>query len=121
MRDGSAARRSLDPRRSAARFWLACAHHGSDASPSAAIEDAGRAIALYRDLGDRASMSLACSILAFSLLQTGRVKKAGEALNQGASVARSASPLLVEKLRREHRRADLHRAGRGLRGASLRG
>jgi len=77
----------------AARFWLACAHHGCDVSPSAAIGDASRAIALYRDLGDRASMSLACSILAFSSLQTGRVNEAVEALNEALQSRDPASPL----------------------------
>ncbi|MET0638471.1 MAG: winged helix-turn-helix domain-containing protein, partial [Hyphomicrobium sp.] len=77
----------------AARFWLACAHHGSDASPSAAIEYASRAIALYRELDDRAPMSLACSILAFSLLQTGRVKEAEAAMKEARLLRDPASPL----------------------------
>ena len=57
----------------AARFWLACTLHGSDNAPIVAIEDGIRAVALYRRLGDRVGLYLACSYLAFALLQTGRV------------------------------------------------
>src|SRR5437879_7865817 len=39
------------PPADAARFWLACANWGAVHSAAAAIDDAGRAIALYRDLG----------------------------------------------------------------------
>ena len=83
------------PAAEAARFWLACAHHGSDASPNAAIEYASRAIALYRDIDDRAAMCLACSILAFSLLQTGRVNEAVTTLKEALLLRDPVWPLWI--------------------------
>jgi predicted ATPase/DNA-binding winged helix-turn-helix (wHTH) protein len=66
----------------AARFWLACTLHGSDNAPSVAIEDGHRAVALYRRLGDRVGLYLACSYLAFALLQTGRTADANARLSE---------------------------------------
>jgi predicted ATPase/DNA-binding winged helix-turn-helix (wHTH) protein len=83
------------PAADAARFWLACAHHGSDASPNAAIEYASRAIALYRDIDDRAAMCLACCVLAFSSLQMGRVNEAVTSLKEALFVRDPVWPLWI--------------------------
>ena len=80
------------PPAEAARFWLACAHHGGEASPSAAREDASRAIALYRDLDDRPAMYLACNALAFSFLQIGRPDDAERALDEALALRDPAWP-----------------------------
>lgn len=74
------------PSATAARFWLASAHHGADVSPSIAIEDASRALALYRDLGDQAAICVSCYCLSFALMQVGRVDDAKAALQEALAL-----------------------------------
>ncbi|MEP7207746.1 MAG: winged helix-turn-helix domain-containing protein [Casimicrobiaceae bacterium] len=69
------------PAADAARFWLACAELGSVPSPVASIQDAKRAIAIYRDLDDRQGTFLGCNALAYCLLSTGQLDESKWALD----------------------------------------
>jgi predicted ATPase/class 3 adenylate cyclase len=64
----------------AARFWLACAEWGGVQSPVASVEDAKRAIVLYRDLDDRVGSYLAWTALAYALTMAGQLDEARRAL-----------------------------------------
>ena len=70
----------------AARFWLACALHGSDSSPSTAIKDGKQAVALHHLLGDRIGEYLSCNYLAFAFQQLGRTGEASEALSKALAL-----------------------------------
>lgn len=84
------------PRQEAARFWLACAHHGGDISPSVSIEDGERALALYAELDDPAATYVALVYLAFSLLQVGRVSDAAPRLREALHLRDPAWPLPLQ-------------------------
>jgi predicted ATPase/DNA-binding winged helix-turn-helix (wHTH) protein len=78
----------------AARFWLACAEWNVIA-PSAAIEDAKRALALYRNLPDsRLYEFRAWEVLAYALAQAGRLDEAKRALDESFAFRDSAPPWL---------------------------
>jgi len=90
------------PKADAARFWLACASWGGFHSPAAAIDDARRAIALYRDIDDRLGSCRAWTSLAYSLMTTGRLDEAKRALDESLQLRDPAWPLwhqgLVENM-----------------------
>jgi predicted ATPase len=65
----------------AARFWCACAEVGAQTAPAAAIGDAGRALAMYRDLGDKQGAYLTGRALALALMQVGRADEARQAVD----------------------------------------
>ncbi len=77
------------PASDAARFWLACADWGAIHSPLAAIEDARRAIALYRDLDDRLGTCRGWTTLTYSLMAAGRLPEVRHALDE---MIRSCDP-----------------------------
>ena len=76
----------------AARFWLACAEQGGALSPAASIEDARRAIALFRDLDDRLGSYLGWSALVYSLTNAGRMDEARRALDEALELRDRAWP-----------------------------
>ena len=80
------------PASDAARFWLACAGWGTVHSPVAAIDDAKRAITLYRDLDDRLGGCRGWSVLTHSLMATGRVDEARGALDETLRLCDPAWP-----------------------------
>jgi tetratricopeptide (TPR) repeat protein len=80
------------PASDAARFWLACAGWGSIHSPVAAIDDAKRAITLYRDLDDRLGGCRGWSVLTYSLMATGRLDEARGALDETLRLCDPAWP-----------------------------
>ena len=69
------------PPADAARFWLACAEQGSSISPAVAIDDANRALLLYRNLGDRLGAYFACNMLMLASRHGGRMEEARRALD----------------------------------------
>ena len=70
------------PKADAARFCLACADWGANHSTITSIDDARRAIALYRELGDRLGECRAWTVLAYSLHRTGQFEEAERALGE---------------------------------------
>jgi len=70
----------------AARFWLACADHGTAGSLEVSCTDARRAIALYRDEGDPIGTYLAWVALLYSLTLAGRVDEAREAFEKASTL-----------------------------------
>jgi predicted ATPase len=80
------------PASDAARFWLACAGWDSVHSPVAAIDDAKRAITLYRDLDDRLGSCRGWSVLTHSLMTTGRLDEAKGALDETLRLCDPAWP-----------------------------
>ena len=82
------------PAADAARFWLACAEWNA-IMPLAAVEDAKRAIALYRQLPDsRLYEFRAWEVLAYALAQAGRLDEAKRALDESFGFRDSAPPWL---------------------------
>ena len=70
------------PKADAARFWLGCANWGATHLPVAAIDDARRAITVYRELGDRLGECRAWSSLAYSLQSTGQFDEGERAVRE---------------------------------------
>jgi predicted ATPase/DNA-binding winged helix-turn-helix (wHTH) protein len=70
------------PRLDAARFWLACAEVGTETALEESIEDAHRALALYRDADDRWGLYQAWNALLFALTLAGRLDEALHAFEQ---------------------------------------
>ncbi|MEP6942998.1 MAG: hypothetical protein ABI981_08680, partial [Betaproteobacteria bacterium] len=70
------------PSADAARFWLACASWSAVHSPIATIDDARRAVALYRDLDDRVGMCRGWTALVYALQATGHADEARLALDE---------------------------------------
>ena len=66
---------SIDPA-DAARFWLASAELGTETSLTQSIRDAHRAIAMYRDAGDRRCLYQSWNALLYSLTLSGQVDEA---------------------------------------------
>jgi tetratricopeptide (TPR) repeat protein len=81
------------PRADAARFWLACAEWGATHSPVAAIGDARRAIALYRDLDDRLGSCRSWLTLSYALMTTGRLEDAKRAVDESLRLREATWPL----------------------------
>jgi predicted ATPase/DNA-binding winged helix-turn-helix (wHTH) protein len=76
----------------AARFWLTCAELSGHLSPAKSVEYAKRAIALYRDLGDRLGTYLGCNELAYSLMETGQLDEAKQVLGEALDLRDPAWP-----------------------------
>jgi len=74
------------PAASAARFWLACAEWGGSLAPAAAAEDAQRALALYRGLGERRGIFRSWQALSFALTNVGRHREAVGALEEAIAL-----------------------------------
>lgn len=70
------------PANDAARFWLACAEQGIAWSLDMSIEDARRAITLYRDAQDRLGQFLAWDALLYALILAGRLDDARVAIRE---------------------------------------
>jgi predicted ATPase/DNA-binding winged helix-turn-helix (wHTH) protein/Flp pilus assembly protein TadD len=86
------------PAADAARFWLACADWGSVHSPVAAIDDARRAIALYREIDDRLGSCRAWNVLTYSLMMTGQLDEARSALDETLRLCDPAWPPWLQAL-----------------------
>ncbi len=80
------------PAMDAARFWLACAEQGASISPRAAIEDANRALLLYRNLGDRLGAYFACNMVMYASRQGGHMEEARHALDDALELRDPAWP-----------------------------
>jgi len=74
------------PAADAARFWLACADHGTAGSVEVSCQAAQRAIGLYRDAVDPIGVYLAWIAQAYSLINAGRLDEALQALEQARTL-----------------------------------
>jgi pentatricopeptide repeat protein len=70
------------PAREAARFWLACAELGTETSLDESVHDARRAVAMYRELGDRRGLYQSWNALLYALTVAGRLDEAMQAFEE---------------------------------------
>jgi predicted ATPase/class 3 adenylate cyclase len=80
------------PAAGAARFWLTCAEHGTAASVDVSMQDAQRALALYRDTEDRVGTYLACLALLYALTLAGRYDEAVRVFEEASKLCDVAWP-----------------------------
>jgi predicted ATPase/DNA-binding winged helix-turn-helix (wHTH) protein len=74
------------PAPEAARFWLACAQQGTAGSLDMSIQDAQRAITLYRDAHDQLGEFLGWNALAYTFTLTGRLDDAHAAIGHAKAL-----------------------------------
>lgn len=81
------------PATDVARFWIACAEQGSARSLDMSIQDAQRAITLYRDAQDWMGEFLGWQQLGYALLITGRLDEARVAIGEAKVLLAPSWPL----------------------------
>ena len=75
-----------------ARFWLACAELATETSLEESIRYSHRAIAMYRDAGDRRGLYQAWNALLYSLTLTGRLDEAMRAFEEARACVDATWP-----------------------------
>jgi pentatricopeptide repeat protein len=80
------------PAAEAARFWLACAELGTETSLDESAQDARRAIAMYREAGDRRGLYQSWNALLYALTVAGRLDEAMLAFDEARKSLDAAWP-----------------------------